>query len=97
VDAEVSEPFFRDVGIGPGADATSDGVRHDRRDDLSDDLRDDLRDDLSAADQRPRELRERIARLMRETIGVSMEVRIVRPGAAPRSEGGKLNRVVDRR
>ena len=85
VDAEVSEPFFRDVGIGPWADAPSD------------DLSGDQRHELSAADQRPRELRERIARLIRETIGVGMDVRIVPPGAAPRSEGGKLNRVVDRR
>jgi phenylacetate-CoA ligase len=42
-------------------------------------------------------LRERIAALLRDLIGVSMTVRLVAPGAAPRSEGGKLNRVVDRR
>ncbi len=42
-------------------------------------------------------LRERIASLIRDLIGVSMTVRLVAPGTAPRSEGGKLNRVVDRR
>ncbi|MEO6444643.1 MAG: phenylacetate--CoA ligase [Gemmatimonadaceae bacterium] len=42
-------------------------------------------------------LRNRVERLLRETIGVSMRVRLVPPGSAPRSEGGKLNRVTDRR
>jgi phenylacetate-CoA ligase len=42
-------------------------------------------------------LRERIVSLVRDLIGVSMSVRLVAPGTAPRSEGGKLNRVVDRR
>lgn len=43
------------------------------------------------------QLRLRIAALIRETIGVSMAVRLVAPGEAPRSEGGKLNRVLDSR
>lgn len=42
-------------------------------------------------------LRRRISALIRDTIGVSMAVRLVAPGEAPRSEGGKLNRVLDRR
>ncbi len=42
-------------------------------------------------------LRRRVAALIRDTIGVSMAVRLVAPGEAPRSEGGKLNRVLDRR
>jgi phenylacetate-CoA ligase len=44
-----------------------------------------------------RELCDRIAHLLRETIGVAMDVRLLGPGQAPRSEGGKLNRVVDQR
>lgn len=42
-------------------------------------------------------LRRRISTRIRDTIGVSMTVRLVAPGEAPRSEGGKLNRVLDRR
>jgi len=53
-------------------------------------------DDLGDAPQL-HPLRERIAALLRDLIGVSMTVRLVAPGTAPRSEGGKLNRVVDRR
>ncbi|MBC7898045.1 MAG: phenylacetate--CoA ligase [Cytophagaceae bacterium] len=44
-----------------------------------------------------RELCGRIVSLLRETIGVSMRVQLLGPGQAPRSEGGKLNRVLDRR
>jgi phenylacetate-CoA ligase len=58
---------------------------------------DALTDDVLAADRRLHALRERIGGLLRETIGVSMGVRLVPPGAAPRSEGGKLNRVLDQR
>lgn len=54
-------------------------------------------DHVVATDRRLQALRERIATLLRETIGVAMAVRLVAPGAAPRSEGGKLNRVVDQR
>ena len=42
-------------------------------------------------------LRRRIAGLVRDVIGIGMSVALVAPGTAPRSEGGKLNRVVDRR
>jgi phenylacetate-CoA ligase len=42
-------------------------------------------------------LRERVEYLIRETIGCSMAVRLVPPGMAPRSEGGKLQRVTDLR
>lgn len=73
VDAEVSELFFREVGVGT------------------------LTEDAVAADQRLQQLRERIVVLIRDLIGVGMGVRLVPPGEAPRSEGGKLNRVVDRR
>jgi phenylacetate-CoA ligase len=40
-------------------------------------------------------LRARVEYLLRETIGCSMAVRLVAPGTAPRSEGGKLQRVTD--
>ena len=41
------------------------------------------------------ELRARAERLIRETIGCSMTVRLVAPGEAPRSDGGKIQRVMD--
>jgi phenylacetate-CoA ligase len=44
-----------------------------------------------------RELRGRSERLLRESIGCSLGVTLVAPGTIPRSEGGKLQRVVDRR
>ncbi|MBK6458690.1 MAG: phenylacetate--CoA ligase [Gemmatimonadetes bacterium] len=53
--------------------------------------------DVIEADHRLRALRERIAALLRDLIGVAMAVELIPPGEAPRSEGGKLNRVVDRR
>ena len=39
----------------------------------------------------------RTAALIRETIGCSMTVKLVRPGEAPRSDGGKIQRVQDLR
>ena len=42
-------------------------------------------------------LRERVAALLHENIGVSMAVALKPPGALPRSEGGKLARVLDTR
>ena len=59
--------------------------------------RDFLSDEVVEADHRLRALRQRVAALLRDVIGVSMQVTLVPPGEAPRSEGGKLNRVVDRR
>jgi phenylacetate-CoA ligase len=43
------------------------------------------------------ELRGRSERLLRESIGCSMRVTLTAPGTIPRSEGGKLQRVLDRR
>jgi phenylacetate-CoA ligase len=43
------------------------------------------------------ELRGRVERLLRETIGCSLPVTLAAPGTIPRSEGGKLQRVLDRR
>ncbi len=42
-------------------------------------------------------LTARTAALIRETIGCSMAVTLVRPGTAPRSDGGKVQRVQDLR
>jgi phenylacetate-CoA ligase len=42
-------------------------------------------------------LRERAERLLLETIGCSIAVRLASPGTLPRSEGGKLRRVEDKR
>jgi phenylacetate-CoA ligase len=39
----------------------------------------------------------RVEELIRETIGTSMRVTLLEPGQGPRSEGGKLARVDDRR
>ena len=39
----------------------------------------------------------RAAALIRETIGCTMTVKLVRPGDAPRSDGGKIQRVLDLR
>ena len=39
----------------------------------------------------------RTTALIRETIGCSMTVKLVRPGEAPRSDGGKIQRVQDLR
>ena len=43
------------------------------------------------------ELRTRVERLLRDTIGCSLAVTLAPPGTVPRSEGGKLQRVLDRR
>ena len=39
----------------------------------------------------------RTAALLRETIGCTMRVTVVKPGEAPRSDGGKIQRVQDLR
>ena len=54
-------------------------------------------DSLSEELDHVRELRGRSERLLRESIGCSLGVTLVAPGTIPRSEGGKLQRVVDRR
>ena len=51
----------------------------------------------SLTDERSRELSDRASVLIRETIGCSMAVTIVPPGEAPRSDGGKIQRVRDLR
>lgn len=53
-----------------------------------------LLDDAAIADG---DLRDRVARLIRDTIGCTVAVQLVPPGAAPRCEGGKIQRVTDLR
>jgi phenylacetate-CoA ligase len=56
-----------------------------------------LSDDAIDADHAVHALRGRVAGLIKDTIGCSMQVSIVAPGSVPRSEGGKLSRVLDTR
>ena len=56
-----------------------------------------LSDDAGSADHAVHELRGRVSGLLRDTIGCSMTVSVVAPGSVPRSEGGKLSRVLDKR
>ena len=56
-----------------------------------------LDDDAVAADELLSTLRSRIQRDIRESLGVTAQVDLKAPGTVPRSEGGKLNRVDDRR
>jgi phenylacetate-CoA ligase len=51
----------------------------------------------SLTDARRSELASRTSALIKATIGSTMEVTIVPPGGAPRSEGGKIQRVRDLR
>jgi phenylacetate-coenzyme A ligase PaaK-like adenylate-forming protein len=44
-----------------------------------------------------RELRDRVERHLRERVGCSLPVTLEVPGTVPRSEGGKLQRVLDQR
>jgi phenylacetate-CoA ligase len=52
--------------------------------------------EIETADPRA-ELQQRAERLLLQTIGCTIAVRLMPPGSVPRSEGGKLQRVDDRR
>ena len=56
-----------------------------------------LDDELVAADEFLAGLRARIQHGLKESLGVTAGVDLKAPGTVPRSEGGKLNRVEDRR
>lgn len=56
-----------------------------------------LSSEVLEADQRLRTLRESIQRKIRNTIGLRLNVTLMAPGTVPRSEGGKLRRVLDLR
>jgi phenylacetate-CoA ligase len=60
-------------------------------------LREAGTDNLSEQLEHVRELRGRSERRLRESIGCSLPVTFMAPGTVPRSEGGKLQRVLDRR
>lgn len=42
-------------------------------------------------------LQKKLARKIKNNIGLSMKVNLMTPGSIPRSEGGKLNRIIDQR
>ncbi len=56
-----------------------------------------LSEDSIEADAQARTLRNQIQYAIKSTIGLNMKVSLVPPGTIPRSEGGKLRRVVDMR
>lgn len=56
-----------------------------------------LSDEVIEADQRLAHLREKVARKIKDNVGLSVKVSLINPGTAPRSEGGKLKRVADLR
>ena len=58
---------------------------------------DAIADDVIAVDHSMHALRNKIEHLIRETLGIGIKVTLVAPGTVPRSEGGKLRRVEDRR
>jgi phenylacetate-CoA ligase len=60
-------------------------------------LRDAGSESLEEEHVHVRELRGRAERRLRESLGCTLGVRLKAPGTVPRSEGGKLQRVVDRR
>ncbi len=56
-----------------------------------------LSDEAIEADHALRELRGRVADLIKDSVGCTMTVTVVAPGSVPRSDGGKLSRVIDNR
>jgi phenylacetate-CoA ligase len=56
-----------------------------------------LSEDVVEADTQTRSLRNRIQHEIKGTLGLNMQVTLMAPATIPRSEGGKLRRVVDLR
>jgi phenylacetate-CoA ligase len=56
-----------------------------------------LSEEVVEADQQMRTLRNKIAFLIKDTIGLTVKVTLMAPGSVPRSEGGKLRRTIDMR
>jgi phenylacetate-CoA ligase len=54
-------------------------------------------EDILEAHHHMRNLRSHIQQKIKGTIGLNMKITLMPPGAIPRSEGGKLKRVVDQR
>ncbi len=56
-----------------------------------------LSEEVVNADHALRSVRDRLSQAIKATVGVSAKVCLLEPGTAPRSEGGKIARVVDER
>ncbi len=56
-----------------------------------------ISDEVIAVDHAMHALRNKIEQLIKETLGLTLTVTLVSPGTVPRSEGGKLRRVEDKR
>jgi len=56
-----------------------------------------LSDEVVEADHVLRSCRERTKILLKDSLGVNAKVTLLAPGEGPRSEGGKLSRIEDRR
>jgi phenylacetate-CoA ligase len=56
-----------------------------------------LSDDLVEAEHTMQSLRQRVSELIKETTGCTVRISLQPPGALPRSDGGKLKRVIDNR
>ena len=56
-----------------------------------------LSDDAIEADHALHQLRGQVSDLIKDSIGCTMTVKVVAPGTMPRSNGGKLSRVIDTR
>ncbi len=56
-----------------------------------------LTEEVVEADHLLRAVRDRTAQAIKSAVGVTARVRLLEPGAVPRSEGGKIARVVDER
>ncbi len=56
-----------------------------------------LTEEVVEADHLLRNLRDRAIQAIKATVGISARVRLLEPGTAPRSDGGKIARVVDER
>jgi phenylacetate-CoA ligase len=56
-----------------------------------------LSDEVVEAVEQLRALREQVSHAIKDALGCTMALTLTRPGTIPRSEGGKLPRVVDRR
>ena len=78
----------------PPANSSADALRDEKVEVLAE-PRGDVFD--SPTDERVRELSERTAALIRDTIGCTMAVTLVGAGEAPRSDGGKIQRITDLR
>jgi phenylacetate-CoA ligase len=52
---------------------------------------------LEASEDRLKELKDKFSKKIKDTVGLSMKVTLLKAGEMPRSDGGKLSRIVDLR